>query len=83
MKDHLRYFQILLLGVLPGMEPTRYLFSDIDAVTITFHVLEGKLKYVFPQLQTCSVDCAEGSFSSNILSNVFQFFNFPFFNLEQ
>ena len=26
-------------------------------------------KYIFPQLQTCSADCAEGSFSSNIPSN--------------
>ena len=33
------YFQILLLGVLSGKEPTSYLFWDIDAVTATFHVL--------------------------------------------
>ena len=69
MKDHLRYFQILLLGILSGMEPTRYLFSDIDAVMTTFHVLDGKLKYIFPQFQTCPGDCTEGYFSYNIPCN--------------
>ena len=35
----------------------------MDAVTATFHVFG---KYIFPQLQTCSHDFTEGSFSSNI-----------------
>ena len=54
--------QILLLGILSGMKPSRYLFSDIDAVMATFHVLDGK--YIFPQLQTCSADCTEDFYSS-------------------
>ena len=33
------YSHTFLLGILSGMEPTRYLLSDIDAVTATFHVL--------------------------------------------
>ena len=29
------------------MEPTRYLFSDVDAVIATFHVLDGINTYFF------------------------------------
>ena len=32
------YFQILLLGILSGMEPTRHLFSDSVAATATFRL---------------------------------------------
>ena len=72
------YFQILLLVILSGMEPNMYLFSDIDAVTATFNVLDGIFLIdlififpglIFPQLQTCSTDCTEDSHSSNIPSN--------------
>ena len=60
-----------------------HLFSDIDTVTTTFHVLVPK--YIFPQLQACSADCTEGSCSSDIPSNFQQLFsfNFPFFNFKQ
>ena len=73
MKDHWVWCdnsQILLLGVLSCMEPTRYLFSDIDAVMATFKVLV--IKYVFSQCGTCttlvlSADCIECSCWHNIV----------------
>ena len=48
------------------MEPTRYLFLDVDAVMVTFHVLESK--YIFLKLKTYSANCIEGSYSSNTSS---------------
>ena len=56
----------MLLEILSGMEPIRYLFSDANAVMVTFYGLDGK--YIFLQLQTCSADCTGGSSSFNIPS---------------
>ena len=58
------YFQILLLGILSGIEPTIYF--QMLSVTATFHFFG---KYIFPQLRTCSADCTEGSCSSNLTNN--------------
>ena len=58
------YFQILLLGIFSGMEPTIYFQLQIRAGHFP-----GFGKYIFPQHQTCSADCTEGSCSSNIPSN--------------
>ena len=64
----------MLLGILSGMEPTRYLFSDVDAVMVTLHVLDGN--YIFLQLKTYSADCNEGSCLSNIPSIFNHFLSF-------
>ena len=79
------YFQILLLGILPSMEPTfifRYRCSD-------GHFL-GFGKQIFPQRQACtalvlSVDCTECSCSPNIVifNDFIIVFNFFFFNFEK
>ena len=79
----MRLLLYLLLRILSSMEPTRYLFLDVDAVMVTFHVLDSE--YIFLQLKTYSANCIEGSYSSNT-SSIFQqlvSFNFPSFNFEQ
>ena len=48
------YFQILLLEIFSSMEPTRYLFSDIDAAMATFPHFG---KYIFPQHVRLSLLC--------------------------
>ena len=61
-----------------------YLFSDVDVVMVTFHVLDGK--YTFPQLQTCSANCSERFCSSNIpyyFSTTYQFLTFLFLILNE
>ena len=60
------YFQILLLGILSGIG-THLLF--IFRYRCCDDHFPWFCKYIFPQLQTCSADCAEGFFSSNIRSN--------------
>ena len=41
-------------------------------------------EYLFPQLQSCTADCTEGScLSTTVIFNSFLVFNFPFFNFEQ
>ena len=80
MKDHWTWLllDIVAWDSLWRMEPTRYLFSGVDAVMVTG-------KYIFLQLQTCSASCTEDSCSPNIPSifNNFLVFNFPLFNFEQ
>ena len=46
---------------------THYLFSTQYRCCDSHSPCFGK--YIFPQLQTCSADCTEGSCSSNIPSN--------------
>ena len=60
------YFQLLLLGILSGMEPT--IFFSYIARCCDGH-FSCFAKYIFPQLQTCSAHCTEGSCSSNIPRN--------------
>ena len=62
----MRLLLYLLLRILSSMEPTRYLFLDVDAVMVTFHILDSE--YIFLQLKTYSANCIEGSYSSNTSS---------------
>ena len=66
------------------MDGIHYLFSDIDAATATFHVLDSK--YIFPQLQTLALLIFLRALVHLIYRIVFNnllVFNFPFFNFEQ
>ena len=72
------YFQVLLLGILSGMEPTiQYLFSDIDAVKATFHILVNtyflNFRLVLLIVLRALVDLVYLVFFNNFLV-----FNFPF-----
>ena len=72
------YFQVLLLGILSGMEPTiQYLFSDIDAVKATFHIL---VNTYFPnfRLALLIVLRALVDLLYLVFFNNFLVFNFPF-----
>ena len=81
------YFQVLLLWILSGMEPTIYFQIAISRCRDGHFPCFGK--YIFPPLQTrialvLSANCTEGSCSSNIvIFNNFLVFNFLFFNFEQ
>ena len=63
--EHDYFEKILLVGILSGMEPTIFIFR--------YRCCGGHFpcfgKYIFPQLQTFSADCTEGSCLSNIPSN--------------
>ena len=78
------YFQILLFRILSGIEPT-ILFIFRGRCCDDHFPCFGK--YIFPQLQTCSVDCTVDSCSSNIaypvVFNNFLVFNFPLSNFQQ
>ena len=72
------YFQVLLLGILSGMEPTiQYLFSDRDAVKATFHIL---VNTYFPnfRLALLIVLRALVDLLYLVFFNNFLVFNFPF-----
>ena len=74
------YFQILLPGILSGIEPI-FLFSDIDAVTASYFLCFGK--YTFPQLLLIALT-ALGNLIYQAISNNFLVFNFKrFFNFKQ
>ena len=70
------YLQILLLGILFVMEPTSYLFSDKDAVTVTFHVLVNTyiLDFKLALLMKTLVHLIY-----QVIFNNFLVFNSPFF----
>ena len=72
--------QILLLGIFSGMEPTIYFQIYIDAVTDSFHVLDGK--YIFPQLTLLIVLRALVHLIHLVSFNNFFVFNFPFFQFR-
>ena len=66
------------------MEPTRYLFSDVDAVMVTFHVLDGKHMFqTYFRLALLIVLRALVHLIYLVIFNNFLVFNFPFFNFEQ
>ena len=81
------YFQIFLFGILSSMEPSTYLFEDIDRCSDGH--FPGFYKHMFPQPQdftalVLSGDCTEVCCSSTIvIFNKFLVFNFSFFNFEQ
>ena len=61
---------------------THYLFPDIDAVTITFHVLVNTYFLNF-RLALLIVLRALVHLIYLVIFNNFLVFNFPFFNFEQ
>ena len=72
------YFQVLLLGILSGMEPTiLYLFSDIDAVKAIFHILVSTYFLNF-RLALLIVLRALVDLIYLVFFNDFLVFNFPF-----
>ena len=76
------YFQILLLGILSGMEPNRYLFSDIDAVMPPFH---AKVNTYFLNFGLALLILLRAlvHLIYLVIFNNFLVFNFPFFNSKQ
>ena len=75
-------FQILLLGILSGIEPSIFIFRYIDAVTATFHVLVNTYFLNF-RLALLIVLRALAHLIYLVIFNNFLVFNFPFFNFEQ
>ena len=76
------YFQILLLGILSGMEPTIYfqiyaVILQLDAVTATFHVLV-KTYFLNFRLAVLIVLRALVHVIYLVIFNNFLVFNFPF-----
>ena len=68
MKDQWTWLlQILLLGIVSGMEPTIYF--QIYSYRCCDNHFPCFGKYILPQLHTWSAYCTEGSCSSNISSN--------------
>ena len=76
------YFQITLLGILSGMDPTIYFQIAIDAVTTTFHVLVNTYFLNF-RLALLIVLKILVHLIYLVIFNNFLVFNFPFFNFEQ
>ena len=62
------------------MEPTRYLFSGVDAVMVTFHVLDGKHMFqTYFRLALLIVLRALVHLIYLVFFNNFLALNFPFF----
>ena len=75
-------FQILLLGILSGIEPSIFIFRYIDAVTATFHVLVNTYFLNFRLALLIVLTALDHLIYLVIFSN-FLVFNFPFFYFEQ
>ena len=75
-------FKYCCLGFFLALEPTYYLFSDIDAVTTTFHDFVNTYFLNF-RLALLIVPRALAHPIYLDIFNNFLVFNFPFFNFEQ
>ena len=82
MKDHWTWLLSDIVAWDSFWHGTHYLFSDIDAVTATFHVLVNTYFLNF-RLALLIVLRALVHLIYLVIFNNFLVFNFPFFNFEQ
>ena len=82
MKDHWTWLLSDIVAWDSFWPGTHYLFSDIDTVTATFHVLVNTYFLNF-RLTLLIVLGALVHLIYLVIFNTFLVFNFPFFNFEQ